>query len=81
MLIKSLQKKVWRKHQFEAKEYIVASEVLAEADISKERMNIGVSVDGSWVLRGWTQKQGIVYVCFEDTGKVLYRCYFENFIL
>ena len=35
-------------------------------------MNIGVGVDDSWGLRGWAQKQGIVDVCFEDTGKVLH---------
>ena len=38
-----------------AKKYIVnngLSEVPPQADSSKEKMNIGVSVDGSWVLRG-----------------------------
>ena len=57
-----------------AKYYIAknrASEVPLEGDLSKEKMNIGVSVDGSWRLRGWASKQGIVDVCFEDTGKVL----------
>ena len=57
-----------------AKEYIAkngVSEVPPEADLSKEKMNIGVSVDGSWGSRGWASKQGIVDVCFEDTGKVL----------
>ena len=34
-------------------------------------MNIGVSVDGSWGSRGWISKQGIVDVCFDDTGKAL----------
>ena len=34
-------------------------------------MNIGVSIDGSWGLRGWASKQGIVDVCFEHIGQVL----------
>ena len=57
-----------------AKEYTVkngTSEVLLEVDLSREKMNIGVSVDGSWGLRGWPSKQQIVDVCFENTGKVL----------
>ena len=57
-----------------AKEYMVKNGVLEvppEADLSKEKMNIGVSVDGSWGSRGWASKQGIVDVCFEDMGKVL----------
>ena len=51
-------------------------EVPPEADLSKEKMSIGVSVDGSWGSRGWVSKQRIVDVCFEDTGKVL-----KNFVL
>ena len=38
-----------------AKEYMVKNGVLEvppEADLSKEKMNIGVSVDGSWGSRG-----------------------------
>ena len=57
-----------------AKEYIAkngVSEVPSEADLSKEKMNIGISVDGAWGSRGWASKQGIADVCFEDTGKVL----------
>ena len=57
-----------------AKEYIIkngASEIPPEADSSKEKLNIGVSVDCSWGSRGWVSKQGIVDVCFENTGKVL----------
>ena len=57
-----------------AKEYMVKNGVLevpTEADFSKEKVNIGVSVDGSWGSRVWASKQGIVDVCFEDTGKVL----------
>ena len=49
------------------KEYIVkngAPEVPPDADLSKEKMNIGVSVDGSWDSRGWASTQGIVDVCF-----------------
>ena len=66
-----------------AKKYIIkngASEIPPEADSSKEKLNIGVSVDCSWGSRGWASKQGIVDVCFEDTGKVL-DVIFENFIL
>ena len=57
-----------------AKEDMVKNGVLEvppEADLSKEKMNIGVSVDGSWESRGWPSKQEIVDVCFKDTGKVL----------
>ena len=57
-----------------AKEYIAqngVSEVPPEADLSKEKMIIVVSVDGAWGSRGWASKQGIADVCFEDTGKVL----------
>ena len=57
-----------------AKEYMVKNRVLKvppEADLSKRKMNTGVSVDGSWGSRGWASKQGIVGICFEDTGKVL----------
>ena len=50
-------------------------EVPPEADLSKEKMSIGVSVDDSWGSRGWVSKQRIVDVCFEDTGKVL-----KNFV-
>ena len=56
------------------KEYMVKNGVLEvppEADLSKEKLNIGVSVDGSWGSRVWGSKQGIVDVCFEDTGKIL----------
>ena len=34
-------------------------------------MNVGVSVDDSWGWRCWVSEQGIVDVCFEDTGKIL----------
>ena len=50
-----------------AKEYIFkngALEVPPDADLSKEKMNIGVSVDDSWDSRGWASTQGIVDVCF-----------------
>ena len=56
------------------KEYMVKNGVLEvppETDLSKEKMNIGVSVDGPWGSRGWASKQGIVDVCFKDTGKAL----------
>ena len=61
-----------KKATIAAKEYMVKNGVLEvppEADLSKKKMNIGVSVDGSWGSRGWAPKQGIVDVCFEDTGK------------
>ena len=57
-----------------AKEYAVknrASEVLPETVLSKEKMNIGVSVDGSRDSRGWVSKQENVGVCFDNTGKVV----------
>ena len=56
-----------KKAAIAAKEYIVkngASEVPPDADLSKEKMNIGVSVDGSWDSRGWVSTQEIVDVCF-----------------
>ena len=57
-----------------AKEYMVkngALEAPPEADLSKVNMNIGAIVDGSWGSRGWSSKQGIADVWFEDMGKVL----------
>ena len=32
---------------------------------------ITASFDGSWNTRGWSAKDGIVDVCFEETGKVI----------
>ena len=40
-------------------------------DIEKQNMEIAVSVDDSWGSRGWNSQNGIVDVCFEETGKVL----------
>ena len=34
-------------------------------------MNVGVRVDGSLSMTGWASEQGMVDICFEDTGKVL----------
>ena len=28
-------------------------------------------VDGSWGKRGWSSRNGITDICFEETGKVL----------
>ena len=41
------------------------------ADIEKQNIEIAVSVDGSWGSPGWTSQNGIIDVCFEETGKVL----------
>ena len=32
---------------------------------------IAASFDGSLTTRGWSAKDGIVDVCFEETGKVI----------
>ena len=41
------------------------------AAIEKQNMEIAVNVDGSWGSRGWTSQNGIVGVCFGETGRVL----------
>ena len=41
------------------------------ADIEKQNIKIAVSVGGSWGSPGWTSQNGIIDVCFEETGKVL----------
>ena len=63
-----------KKAVIEGKKHIVkngVSEVPPEADLLKEKMDIEISVDGSWGSRSWASKQWIVDVYFEDTGKVL----------
>ena len=49
-----------KKAVIEAKKHIVkngVSEVPPEADLLKEKMDIGISVDGSWGSRSWASKQ------------------------
>ena len=41
------------------------------ADREKQNIEIAASVDGSWGSPGQTSQNGIVDVCFEETGKVL----------
>ena len=62
------------KASIDAKEYLQRNgqiEVLSGTGLPEEIPQIDVSVDGSWGSRGWSSRQGIVDICFEETGKVL----------
>ena len=62
------------KASIEAKEYLQRNgqiEVLSRTGLPGEIPQIDVSVDGSWASRGWSSRQGIFDICFEETGKVL----------
>ena len=58
----------------EAKEYLHRNgqiEVLSGNGLPREIPQIDVNVDGSWGSRGWSSRQSIVEICFEEPGKVL----------
>ena len=62
------------KASIEAKECIHRNgqiEVLSGTGLPGEIPQIDVSVDGSWSSSGWSSRQGIVDICFEENGKVL----------
>ena len=46
-------------------------EQTSDTQLRDKVIDVGVSVDGSWSTRGWKAREGIVDVCFEETGKVL----------
>ena len=40
-------------------------------ELRQQVVDVDVSLDGSWSTRGWSAREGIVDVCFEETGKVI----------
>ena len=51
-------------------------EYLDDEQLAKTVIETNVTVDGSWKTRGWTSRDGIVDVCFDQTGKfpdVIYK--------
>ena len=72
--IKNLGEVYIKKAALEAKIYLKNTGSITVdplADIGKQNIEIAVSVDGSWGSRDWTAQNGIVDMCFEETGKVL----------
>ena len=58
------------KASIEAKEYLLRNgqiEVLSGTGLPGEIPHIDASVDGSWGPRGWSSRQVIVEICFEET--------------
>ena len=46
-------------------------EYLDDQQLTKTAIETNVSIDSPWKTRGWTSKDGIADVCFDQTGKVL----------
>ena len=42
-----------------------------EQTLRNQVIKISASVDGSWGTRAWSSRDGIVDICFEETGKIL----------
>ena len=68
----SLLTKNFKEESLAAKQYMQNTGMLnADVDLVEEIVEIAISVDGSWGKRGWSSRNGITDICFEETGKVL----------
>ena len=61
-----------KKAALEAKKYLVSNTSYTPKDVFLEEITeLSASVDGSWGFRGFSSRQGIVDICFEESGKVI----------
>ena len=44
---------------------------ITENEFNNHNVEVSASFDGSWNIRDWSSRTGIVDACFEPTGKVL----------
>ena len=44
---------------------------IIENELNNHNVEVSASFDGSWTIRGWSSRTGIVDACFEPSGKVL----------